>query len=308
MKIYKLVFRNSSSLFFLFALFLFSNSKVVSAQGGIKLEKFETSNAKVVFMDPNLSYLIPHTVRSFENAFAFHEKFWGYLPSGKTNMLFNDFTDVGAGSTSVVPWNLLNIAVAPYDYTFSVIPSNERLQWVMSHELTHQVISDKSSKSDNLFRSLLGGKILTDNSDPISMVYSYFTTPRWFSPRWYHEGIATFMETWMSGGVGRVMGGYDEMVFRTMVHDSAFFYNVIGLETEGTTIDFQVGVNSYLYGTRFVSYLAHEYGIEKLKAFYSRSDSSKRFYAAQFKQVYGVPVHEEWDKWIACEHKFQQEN
>ena len=52
------------------------------------------------------------------------------------------------------------------------------------------------------------------------------------------------METWMLGGIGRVMGGYDEMVFRTMVHDSAFFYHVIGLETEGTTIDFQVGVNS----------------------------------------------------------------
>ena len=278
------------------------------AQRKIDLQKFETSNAKVVFLDPNLSYLVPHTVRSFENALAFHEKFWGYLPSGKTNILFNDFTDVGNGGTSVLPWNFLNIAIAPFDYTFSVVPSNERLQWLMSHELTHQVMCDKSSKPDNLFRTLLGGKVLADNHDPISMGYSYFTTPRWYSPRWYHEGIAVFMETWMSGGIGRVMGGYDEMVFRTMVHDSAFFYNVIGLETEGTTVDFQVGVNSYLYGTRFVSYLAHQYGIDKLKAFYSRTDSSKRFYAAQFKQVYGVPIQQEWDNWIAWEGKFQREN
>jgi hypothetical protein len=112
----------------------------------------------------------------------------------------------------------------------------------------------------------------------------------------------------MSGGIGRVMGGYDEMVFRTMVHDSAFFYNVIGLETEGTTIDFQVGVNSYLYGTRFVSYLAYTHGIDKLKAFYSRTDDSRRFYATQFREVYGVPIQQEWDRWIRWEHEFQAAN
>lgn len=277
-------------------------------QGKIKLQKFETPNVKLVFLDPNASYLVPHTVRSFENALAFHKKFWEYVPSEKTNILFNDFTDVGNGGTNVLPWNFLNIGIAPFDYTYSVVPSNERLQWLMSHELTHQVMCDKASKEDKVFRTILGGKAVGDNRDPISMVYSYFTAPRWYSPRWYHEGIAVFMETWMSGGIGRVMGGYDEMVFRTMVHDSTFFYNVIGLETEGTTIDFQVGVNSYLYGTRFVSYLAYNYGIPKLREFYSRTDSSKRFYAARFKQVYGVPIQQEWDKWIAWEGKFQKEN
>ena len=272
------------------------------------MQKYETSNVRLVFLDKNTSYLVPHTVRSFENALAFHKKFWGYVPSGKTNMLFNDFSDIGNGGTMVIPWNFLNIGVSPFDYTFSVVPSNERMQWLMSHELTHQVMCDKASKTDNVFRTIFFGKVVADNRDPLSMGYSYFTTPRWYSPRWYHEGIAVFMETWMSGGIGRVMGGYDEMVFRTMVHDSAFFYNVIGLETEGTTIDFQVGVNSYLYGTRFVSYLAYKFGIPKLKDFYSRTDTSKRFYASQFKHVYGVPIQQEWDKWIKWEHEFQQQN
>jgi hypothetical protein len=278
------------------------------AQRKINLQKFETSNTKLVFLDKNTSYLVPHTVRSFENALAFHEKFWEYKPSGATNILFNDFSDSGNGGTNVIPWNFLNIGVSPFDYTFSVVPSNERMQWLMSHELAHQTMCDKASKADRVFRSVLGGKVMADNRDPLSMVYSYLTTPRWYSPRWYQEGIAVFMETWMSGGIGRVIGGYDEMVFRTMVLDSAFFYNVIGLETEGTTIDFQVGVNSYLYGTRFISYLAYQYGIDKLRDFFSRTDSSKRFYAAQFKLTYGVPVQEEWDKWIAWEHEFQQLN
>lgn len=280
----------------------------VFAQSGMVLQKYENPDVRLVFLDPNTSYLVPHTVRSFENALRFHREFWDYVPSGKTSILFNDFTDTGNGGTMVLPWNFLNIAVAPFDYTFSVVPSNERMQWLMSHELAHQVMCDKSSGADRAVQEFFAGKVIPDNRDPVSMAFSYFTTPRWYSPRWYQEGIAVFMETWMSGGLGRVMGGYDEMVFRTMVLDSAYIYKVIGLETEGTTIDFQVGVNSYLYGTRFVSYLAYTYGIPKLKEFYSRTDSSRRFYASQFKKVYGVDVQEEWDKWIAWEQVFQRHN
>ena len=280
----------------------------LSAQKTINIQKFETSNVRLVFLDKNTSYLVPHTVRSFENALAFHKDFWDYVPSGVTNMLFNDFSDIGNGGTNVIPWNFLNIGVSPFEYTYSVVPSNERMQWLMSHELAHQVMCDKASKTDKILRTIFGGKVLPDNRDPFSLVFSYFTTPRWYSPRWYHEGIAVFMETWMSGGIGRVLGGYDEMVFHTMVHDSTFFYNVIGLETEGTTIDFQVGVNSYLYGTRFVSYLAYKYGIPKLKEFYSRTDTSRRFYANQFKHIYGVNIQKEWDQWIGWEHGFQREN
>ncbi|MEI7983575.1 MAG: hypothetical protein WCI71_18145, partial [Bacteroidota bacterium] len=287
-------------------LIIFTNP--LTAQKKIHLQKFQTQNVRLVFLDKNTSYLVPHTVRSFENALAFHNLFWDYDPSGETNILFNDFSDVGNGGTMVIPWNFLNIGVSPFDYTYSVVPSNERMQWLMSHELTHQAMCDKASKSDRIIQKIFGGKVSPDNRDPLSLIYSYFTTPRWYSPRWYHEGIAVFMETWMSGGIGRVMGGYDEMVFRTMVRDSSFFYNVIGLETEGTTIDFQVGVNSYLYGTRFVSYLAYHYGMDKLKEFYSRTDTSRRFYANQFKQVYGIPIQKEWNKWIEWEHSFQKEN
>ncbi len=291
------------------AILLFSfGFTMLSAQHRINLQKFQTSTVELVFLDKNTSYLVPHTVRSFENALRFHQRFWNYIPSGKTNILFNDFSDVGNGGTMVIPWNFLNIGVSPFDYTFSVVPSNERMQWLMSHELTHQVMCDQSSRSDRLLQKIFLGKISSDNRDPLSMLFSYYTTPRWYSPRWYHEGIAVFMETWMSGGVGRVMGGYDEMVFRTMVRDSAYFYHVIGLETEGTTIDFQVGVNSYLYGTRFISYLAYRYGTEKLKAFYNRTDTSYRFYARQFEAVYGRSIHAEWSQWIEFEHQFQQEN
>ena len=59
-------------------------------------------------------------------------------------------------------------------------------------------------------------------------------------------------------------GGYDEMVFRAKVRDHDKLYSPLGLESEGITVDFQVGVNDYLYGTRFFSYLALTYGPDKV--------------------------------------------
>ena len=91
-----------------------------------------------------------------------------------------------------------------------------------------------------------------DEDHPETILYSYLVTPRVSVPRWYLEGSAVFMETWMSGGLGRAQGAYDEMVFRSMVRDEAHFYSPLGLVSEGTHVDFQVGVNAYLYGTRFI--------------------------------------------------------
>ncbi len=139
------------------------------SQGKILLEKYETPDVRLVFLDKNTSYLVPHTVRSFQNALSFHRKFWDYEPTGKTNILFNDFTDTGNGGTMVIPWNFLNIAVAPFDYTFSVVPANERMQWLMNHELTHQVMCDKASKTDRILQTILGGKVIPDSRDPLSL-------------------------------------------------------------------------------------------------------------------------------------------
>ena len=43
-----------------------------------------------------------------------------------------------------------------------------------------------------------------------------------------------FVDTWMAGGLGRAQGGYDEMVFRSMVRDGTPFYDPLGLVSEGT--------------------------------------------------------------------------
>lgn len=249
-----------------------------------------------------------HLTRSFENSLAVHRKLFNYTPTEPIFIFMEDFSDYGHGGTSTVPHNTMQVGIEPFDYVYDTAPANERVNWMMHHELTHVVASDKAADEDLLWREVFHGKVAPAKEDPVSMVYSFLTSPRWYAPRWYHEGIACFMETWMAGGVGRVLGGWDEMVFRTMVRENAHFYDVVGLESEGTTIDFQVGENSYLYGTRFMSWLASTYGPEKLIRWVDRSPGSKRYFSDQFQNVYGSSLDTEWRKWIAYEHDWQAKN
>ena len=112
----------------------------------------------------------------------------------------------------------------------------------------------------------------------------------------------------MSGGLGRAQGGYDEMVFRAMVRDGARFYDPLGLESRGVRSDFQIGANAYLYGTRFVTWLAYAHSPEKVLEWIRRDEESARHYAARFEQVFGMPLERAWQDWVAFEHEFQRTN
>lgn len=270
--------------------------------------QYESKNLRMIYLNPNHAYIVPHALRCFENSLAFHHRFFDYTPSEKVTILLQDWNDFGSAGTNTIPWNFLNMGMEPFDYVYETSPTNERMNWVMNHEIVHLMATDKASAADHFFRRLFQGKVAATVESPFSMYYSYLTTPRWYSPRWYHEGLAVFMETWMAGGIGRALGGYDEMVFRTMVRDSSYFYDMVGLESEGTTIDFQIGVNSYLYGARFVSYLALQHGPDKLRQWYTRGNGSKRYFLDQFKSVYGQALAEEWKKWIAFEQAWQNAN
>ena len=278
-----------------------------------QLREIETNDLRLVFYDVNHTYLAPQLMRSFENAFAFHQKRFGYRPDGKVTVLLEDFGDYGHGGADVIPSNRINVGLAPFSYIYETIPSNERMSWIMNHELAHVFEMDGSRASDRFFRRWFGAglfpsKVTPNAEDPISMGYAYLTTPRRYSPRWYHEGVAVFLETWMSGGLGRALGGYDEMVFRAMVRDDSRIYLPVGLEAEGTTNDFQVGANSYLYGTRFLTYLAEQHGPQKVIDWAASGPGSKAYFAAQFRHVFKTGLEEEWSRWILAERQWQNQN
>ncbi len=273
-----------------------------------QFNQIETESLRLIYYGEAHSYLVRHAARTFENALAFHQDLYDYAPGEKVTVLLHDLYDYGNAGAGTAPRNMVAMAIAPLSYVFETAPGSERIYATMNHELAHIVTNDQAAGSDRLFRSVFRGKILETDDNPLSALYSYLAAPRRSSPRWYREGIAVFLETWMTGGQGRALGGYDEMVFRAMVADARPFYDHVGLEAEGTQVDFQVGVNAYLYGTRFMTYLALTYGPERVIEWTGRGKGSEAYFASQFRGVFGLPLAEAWQDWIAFELDWQQQN
>jgi hypothetical protein len=281
---------------------------VAGNESPLGLRYVETPDARLMYFSPVLDYLVPHALGTFRKSLEAQKLHFGWVPSGRIGLVLNDFSDYGNASATPLPFNTLRIDIEPASNAFETNPSSERLYSTMNHELVHIATTDLANAQDRAWRRFFVGKVPAQSQHPESLLYSYFTVPRFTVPRWYLEGSAVFMETWMDGGFGRAQGGYDEMVFRAMVRDGAWFYDPLGLASRGTRVDFQVGANAYLYGTRFFTYLALEHSPERVLAWLRRDEGSKRHYADQFEHVFGMPLDKAWQDWIAFEKAFQREN
>ena len=242
-----------------------SHSRPPRCRGAIDRRESSTRPARLIYIDGGESYLVPHATRTALNSLG--------LPEEAVRLRAAERRDGAAAGPRRfrqrrrlvgAPRSPCRVQIAPLSVAFETIAANERMNTIMNHELVHVATMDQAARSDRMFRRLFGGKVLPVAEQPESILYFYLTAPRVAAPRWYHEGIAVFVDTWMAGGIGRAQGGYDEMVFRSMVRDNAPFYNPLGLVSKGTKIDFQVEINSYLYGTRFMTWLARRYSPERL--------------------------------------------
>ena len=280
----------------------------VPARAHAQLNAIELADVRIVYFEGTEGYLVPHAARTFLNSLAFQRRLFGLDPREKTTVLLLDFSDSGNAAATVVPRDLLTVQIAPLSFAFETLAANERLNTIMNHELVHIATMDQAARSDRRFRRLFGGKVNPVADQPESILYFFLTTPRVATPRWYEEGIAVFADTWMAGGIGRVQSGYDEMVFRSMVRDGTPFYDPLGLVSEGVKVDFQLQINSYLYGARFMTWLARRYSPDKLVEWVSRREGSRAYYSAQFRHVFGLRLEDAWSQWIADERAFQRRN
>ena len=273
-----------------------------------QLYEVNTRDMRLVYNGEASKYLVNYVAQCFENALIFNSRLYNYHSDERTTVLMYDLNDFGNAGTGTIPRNHIVLSIAPLSYEYETAPANERFNTTFNHELVHLVTLDQSTKSDEFFRTIFAGKVGESSDDPLTIGYAFLTDPRRSTPRWWKEGIAVFLETWMAGGIGRAMGGYDEMVFRTMVQEKKPIYDLLSLETEGTQTDFQVGANSYLYGTRFMNYLALKYGPESLIKWTSRHEGSNAYFISDFYRIYNLSLSDAWEQWIKFENEFQRKN
>ena len=274
----------------------------------IDLSTLETRNLSLLYFDPGQTYLTPYVARSFENAIAFHKKMFDWKPWDRTTVLLKDFSDYGNAAARSSPNNAILLDVAPLSVSMETFSPGERFFTLTNHELAHVATMDVWDSRDAGWRRFFHGKPMPVQEHPESILYNYLTTPRVNVPRWWLEGSAVFMETWMAGGLGRGQGAFDEMVFRAKVRDKARLYSPLGLESEGTAVDFQVGVNDYLYGTRFFSYLALTYSPAKVIEWLRRDEGSAPYYSTSFRKIFGKTLDTSWSEWTDWEREFQAKN
>ena len=172
------------------SLLFFGSAKAEDDDAGFKLRQVRTEDMRLIYLTKDHYYIIPHVTSCFTNSMNFHKGMFNYKPDEYVTVIFQDMDDFGYAGTTSIPYNYLTLGIEPFEHVYETSPTNERINWVMSHELLHVVASDQASGTDRFFRDIFFGKVAANDDDPVSIFYSYLTNPRRYAPRWYHEGLA----------------------------------------------------------------------------------------------------------------------
>ncbi|MEO8167651.1 MAG: hypothetical protein ABI623_05340, partial [bacterium] len=267
----------------------------------------ESKHFRVIYRE-NHSYLVGHILESAELALDRLHTLFHYTPHEKIVINTYDVNDYGAASTTTVPRNFIWLDLAPMEPGYENIPYTDRIRWLITHELVHVAVNDLATNAEAFNRSVFS-KVAPEQIEPLSILYSVLTNFSRYTPRWHQEGIAIFLETWLSGGYGRALGNFDEMYFRSLVDEGKSFPNDINLETILPYRSFLVEGNYYLYGGRFATYLAKRFDPDKLLAWYTAYPSD--FYltfTTKFRRVFDADFDDVWNDFVRDEKAFQEEN
>ncbi len=254
------------------------------------------------------SHLVSHILNSAENSLSKLREIFDYTPKEKIIINTYDVYDFGFAAATAVPNNFIRLEIEPLESGYEAILFNERFQWLLNHELVHIVVNDNPSKVEKFFRSIFG-KVIPEQIQPTTILYSLLTNYDRYTPRWHQEAIAVFIETWLGGGFGRSLSNFDEMYFRAMVNEAKDFPTDTELETIQSHNSFLLENIFYLYGTRFITYLSVNYGEQKVIEWYkTKPGEFYKSFSGRFEDVFGVDLEDAWESFSNSEKEFQFKN
>ncbi|UCH64864.1 MAG: PD40 domain-containing protein [Ignavibacterium sp.] len=267
----------------------------------------ESEHFKIIYR-LNHAPLVNHILSSAENSLKRLMSIFDYKPSEQIVINTYDVSDYGFGATTTIPQNYIRLEIEPLEPGYEAVPYNERIQWLLSHELVHIVVNDKKSSLSSVIRGLFG-KVPPEKTQPFTTIYSLPGNMKRYTPRWYHEGIAVFLETWLSGGYGRTLGNFDEMYFRTFVLERKKFPSQLEIETILSHNSIFLENVFYFYGARFVSYLSIHYSVNQvIEWFKTYTNDGLTGFIGKFNEVFGKDFYTAWGEFIIAEKNFQKEN
>jgi len=185
-----------------------------------------------------------HVAHTAERVHAIMVPLLKHEPSGKVDIVVTDDTDGANGSAQVVPRNVVRIFVTGPTSFSSLNDYDDWLFGLLLHEYTHILHIDTIHGVARLINYVLGKT----------------WAPNQVQPRWFIEGLATYYESARSSG-GRIRSSIYDMYLRMAVLQG----KLLELDQMSSiTRYFPRGDVPYLYGSRFLDYLARRFGAEKL--------------------------------------------
>lgn len=179
---------------------------------------------------------------------------YNWRPFFRTQVILTDSADEADGMASVIPYNWVYLRVAAPPATSSMAVYKDWLRLLIMHEYTHIMQIDKHGGFWTPFRYILGKT----------------AAPNGLVPRWIKEGFTVYEETVNTEG-GRGRSSFGEMMVRTSVLEDKF--PAID-EADGDQWKWPDGFPPYIWGGKFIKYLADKYGEDKIYEFVERTGES----------------------------------
>lgn len=164
-----------------------------------------------------------------------------WRPESRTQIVVLDSLDVSNGLASPLPFNYVQILLAPPDEG-ELLQNREWLELVLTHEFTHIAHLDKAKEDPLAFRRIFGRFLL------------FF--PNLLEPGWLTEGLAVYSETDPAKRYGRL--GQSQFEGQMRAEAGRAFRSLREVNAEGRGFPLN---RDYLYGSYFFAFLAERYGI-----------------------------------------------
>ena len=227
------------------SLVLHERSAQALADPRVVWKAIETRHFRISYVDG----AGPAAAHVAEVAEAIHERLspsLGWEPFEKVEIALTDGTDSANGLTGIVPYNEIQLFMtAPDDLS----PLGDVDDWylaLLTHEYTHTLHIDQIRGLPALYNKVLGKT----------------AAPNQVQPRWFIEGLATYMESARTSG-GRLRSATWNMFMRADVLEN----NLAPLDVfSSTPRRWPQGNIVYLYGSFFLQWLAETYGEKTLRA------------------------------------------
>jgi hypothetical protein len=192
----------------------------------------------------DLKEVAQRVARSAERAHEVLAPLFRHTPSSPTDIVVTDDTDSANGSARVIPYNTIRVFAAPPESRSYLHDYDDWLYLLVLHEYVHILHIDTIHGLPRLVNAILGKT----------------WAPNQIQPRWFIEGLAVYYESLETAGGRNRASIYDMILRMAVLEDALLDIDQISSPTR----HFPRGAVPYLYGGRFIQYLAERFGKDAL--------------------------------------------